>query len=366
MDCIEVTEWGEEQFQKSRDEWTELLGKSASDSLFMSWEWLFTWWSVFCNPDEMKLRLFVATDSDGKLVGIAPLYLSVVKLKTIFKTRRLEFVGNRWRGPATMPTELLDFIVDKSVSDRVVRAFFAHIFALPDWDEFILSGLNKSSKTCQLLISEKLLHNSYLRYAEEFESYYLNMTGTFSQYIQKLGKNTRLRLYNRRKLLDTLGDVKYELTEPHNIDEQFKLLNELHAKRWGQPVFKGKRLEFNKRVANLLAQKSALAFSMLSVNDNPVSVQYNYIVNGHEYNIQAGFDESFHRNIALGYLHFGYAIEHAYLSGVTTYDFLAGEGKNSQYKAKLTKTSLSMVDIQVIRNIFFKALYRIYDRFQGA
>lgn len=365
MNYIGVTEWGEEQFQNSCDEWRELLGKSASDSLFMSWEWLVTWWNVFSDPSEMSLKLFVATDSDGRLVGIAPLYLSVAKSKTIMKTRRLEFIGNRWRGPCTMPTELLDFIVERSISKQVVRAFYTHIYTLPDWDEFILPGLNKSSETYQLLISERPLGNCYYRRAEEFESYYLNTGGSFAQYIQQLGKNTRLRLYNRRKLLNTLGNVKYEKIESHNIDEQFELLNALHAKRWGSPVFKGKRLEFNKRVANLLAQKGALAFSKLSVDNNPVSIQYNYVIDRHEYNIQAGFDEAFHKKIALGYLHFGYAIELACSNGITTYDFLAGEGKNSQYKAKLTKTSLNMVDIQVVRNIFIKALYRIYDRFQG-
>ena len=33
-------------FERLRPEWTRLLQASAADSLFLTWEWLFTWWQA--------------------------------------------------------------------------------------------------------------------------------------------------------------------------------------------------------------------------------------------------------------------------------------------------------------------------------
>ena len=148
-----------------------------------------------------------------------------------------------------------------------------------------------------------------------------------------------------------------------NIDDKIDLLNNLHSKRWIKPVFNGDRLLFNSSVAKLMAKKNCLNFSILSVNNEPVSIQYNYVVNQHNYNIQAGFDEEFHKKISLGYLHFGYEIEACFHEQTNVYDFLAGEVKNTQYKERLTNSYLSMVDLQIIRNPILKTLYKSYDFF---
>lgn len=364
MDSIGITEWGEQEFAGSREAWTDLLENSSADRLFMSWEWLHTWWRMFAVPGEMKLRLFVAIDADGRLVGIAPLYVSRTITRKFLRTRRLQFIGNRWRGPSTMLTELQDFITRSSESGRVTREFLAYINSRKDWDEFVLPGLNRAGSTCRLLESERPLADCYYRNAEQAESYYLDTTGSFKEYLEGLGKSTRLRIYNRRKLLNSLGEVKYERLSTDNLDELFEALNYLHEMRWESPVFAHNRLEFNQCVASLFAEKNQLAFSQLSVDGVPVSIQYNFVVKEREYNIQGGFKEGFHRRISPGYLHFGYAIEQAFSGTTMAYDFLVGKGKHMQYKANLTKTSLTVVDIQIIRPWIHRMLYRLYDRFR--
>jgi len=363
MKDIKIRLWDEQKFTSSQKEWTELLERSHSDKLFMSWEWLSTWWDVFSEPDTMQLRLFVALDSAGALIGIAPLYLTTVSTKKIHNTKRLQFIGNSWRGPSTMRTELQDFIVDKSCSREVIAAFYYHLNSLSEWDELVLADLNKNSKTYHILESGKILKNSYYRYAEEFDSYHLNIAGDFSDFCSSLGKNTRLKLLNRRKLLETIGVVEFSEVKGGDLSSSFDLLNSLHVKRWGKPIFEGKRLHFNRTVAQRMALKDALQFSIITVDDKPVSIQYNYILDKHEYNIQAGFDEKFHKKISLGYLHFGYEIESAFKKNIDVYDFLAGEGKNTQYKERLTGSTESMVSLQIIRNKVLQVLYRSYDFF---
>ncbi len=364
MKDINVCLWDDDKFKKNQEQWTNLLERSSSDKLFMSWEWLSTWWDIFAEPN-MSLRLFVAQDSFGKLMGIAPFYLSTVITKKIHRTKRLQFIGNCWRGQPTMRTELLDFIVDNACSREVIGALYEYIDSSAEWDELVLSDMNKKSETFQILSEQKLIKNSYYRSAEEFESYHLNILGNFTDFCSLLGKNTRLKLVNRRKLLETLGKVEFHEVTDGDLSSSFDLLNSLHKQRWGNPVFEGKRLQFNRTVAQLMALKKGLLFSILTLDGKPVSIQFNYILDKHEYNIQAGFDEDFHKKISLGYLHFGYEIESAFKKKLKVYDFLAGEGKNTQYKARLTSCTTKIVCMQIIRSNVLKILYRLYDYYSG-
>src|SRR2546430_13565288 len=53
-----------------RKEWDELLEASASNSFFLTWEWLYPWWKHLSG--DRKLRI-ITLRSDGELIAIAPL-----------------------------------------------------------------------------------------------------------------------------------------------------------------------------------------------------------------------------------------------------------------------------------------------------
>jgi hypothetical protein len=360
MSKITISQWDENKFSNSQDEWNELLANSNVDQLFLSWEWQYTWWQVFAIPSQMQLCLLVATDDENNLVGIASLYLSTVTAAKFLKVRRLQFIGNCWRTRDTMRTELLDFITLKSRSTEITRSLFEYLRNSKEWDEFIIAGLREDSETYHILSHESALPGCYLRRAESYPSYYLSTKGNFADYLNSLGKNTRLRLFNRRKILESLGRTIFSV-DHENIDNNFELLNKLHLMRWGYPAFSKQRLEFNKKVATLLSARNGLCFSKLSVNNSPISIQYNYEISNHVYNIQGGFDDTIHHKLAPGYLHFGYVIERAFNNETTCYDFLAGEGKNTPYKENLTEKKLDIVDMQVIRNKLLKILYTAYE-----
>jgi len=357
---ITIKHWDEEKFSNSQDEWNQLLANSNVDQLFLSWEWQYTWWQVFAIPNLMQLRLLAAVDENNQLVGLAPLYLSTVSAARFIKVRRLQFIGNCWRTRDTMRTELLDFITLKDNSYQIIKAILEHIRKSNEWDEFVIANLRTDSETYQLLTHEKTLPGCYLRKAEEYPSYYLNTSSDFNSYLNSLGKNTRLRIYSRRKILESLGKVTF-YTDQNNIDENFDLLNKLHFLRWGYPAFENQRMEFNKSVAHLFSAKNSLCFSILSINEKPISIQYNYNIENHVYNIQSGFDQLIHKKLAPGYLHFGFALEQAFNTEITCYDFLAGEGKNIPYKTNLTKSQINIIDLQIVRKITLRALYHIYD-----
>ena len=362
MQNVNITEWDIQDFQQAKDAWTDLLVRSDADPLFMSWEWLHTWWEVFSEPS-MQLKIFAASDDTNRLIGLAPLYLSKTTTKKIITSRRLQIIGNCWRGKSTMKTELMSFIADRDNAKQIILSLFQHINEQNDWDELVLSDLPKNSSTYQLLSTQQVLPNCYTRNAEEYDSFYIKTACAFEAYLKQLGKNTRLRIYNRRKILEKLGTVQFEINGEDEITTKLNLLNELHSKRWGNAIFTGKSLAFNQKVAELMAKRDALCFSTISLNGKPLSIQYNYQINGHKYNIQSGFNPDVHKKIALGYLHFGYEIENSCNSETFAYDMLAGDGQNSSYKDRLTSDHIQIINIQIIRSPLIKFLYRMYNSF---
>ena len=44
------------EFAAIRDEWNDLLQASDSDTIFLTWEWAFSWWEIF---HEANMDLFI-------------------------------------------------------------------------------------------------------------------------------------------------------------------------------------------------------------------------------------------------------------------------------------------------------------------
>src|SRR5439155_161431 len=75
--CMKIVEIrGEMEFGQLKREWETLLADSASATIFLTWEWLSTWWSCYGKPGE--LRILLAYDDSGTLRGIAPLRAETV------------------------------------------------------------------------------------------------------------------------------------------------------------------------------------------------------------------------------------------------------------------------------------------------
>lgn len=185
-------------------------------------------------------------------------------------------------------------------------------------------------------------------------------SGNFADYVKSLGSNTRLKLFNRRKNLESLGKVEIKNVWP-NKEYFFSLINEFHAVRWGKPCYGGVNAIFISRLLDeLAADGHHIDLSVMMLDDKPISVALDISVNGRTYNLQAGYLEQFSKNISLGTLHLGYQIEKAFLAdGIGFYDFMAGTGKNANYKAALANLTAEFNTLLLVRSPLVKILYKL-------
>lgn len=356
-----IRQWTETEFSGAREAWNDLLGRSRADPLFMTWEWQHAWWKAFGGSSALELFILAAYDQHGRLVGVAPLFRRKSKVKNLVKVSRVEIIGNVYRGPCTMRTQHVDFIMQEDKADEIGEAFISYLLDRGDWDETAISDTKVDSAIARALQRSALLDELYVRYSPSFVSYYIDTTGSFEDYLSRRGKNTRLQMYNRRKQLHRLGKVEFRRCEG-DWQGFFEKLNRLHKLRWGYEAFTGNAYEFNMRVAMELGNERKTNFSELTLDGEPLSVLYNYRIGGQEYFIQGGFKEGFDKKLQLGFLHLGYAIEDAFSNrAIKRFNLLPGNGKNTSYKPRLTPTYDAITETQLIKAPVLKLAYRAYD-----
>jgi GNAT superfamily N-acetyltransferase len=355
-----VREFDEAEFAAGRDAWEALLVESDADRLFMSWDWQHCWWRHFSRRHGLGLRLVAVYDVQGALAGLAPFFIHEIRGPAGVRLRRLEPIGNLWGGAPTMRSEYLGPVLRRGTEREAAQELWTYLLGQPDWDDLAVQdwrGDQPASDQLNAVMGRRCRIIDHSRPRVD-EAHFVPLAAGFDAYLAGLSGNARRSMFNRRRYLESLGEVTVDYAGTAEVGEYFRELNRLHALRWGEPVFSGHRLEFHEDLATCLAKQDRLRFSRLSVDGRVVSVLYHLRGGGREYNLQMGFDDDFHATkISLGLLHLGYAIEHACEEGMEAVDLLAGAGKQGLFKHRVAPGKSPFVRRQYLRSPKAKALF---------
>src|SRR5438477_12173604 len=113
---IEIID-NESAFSSLANEWRELLSDSDANAVFLTWEWMFTWWRHFAGGRSLWI---IAVRKDGCLIALAPLAIARGQWRR-FGLPTVEFLGTRDVG-----ADYLDVIVrrgfEAAARDAVIEA----------------------------------------------------------------------------------------------------------------------------------------------------------------------------------------------------------------------------------------------------
>src|SRR4051812_48666579 len=104
----------ETQFSQVHAEWTELLAHSSSDCVFLTWEWLHTWWKHLAGARRLHILL---VRHGSQLVAIAPLPSRSPALAKLSGVLALEFLGT-----GSVGSDSLDIFARHGHEDESIRA----------------------------------------------------------------------------------------------------------------------------------------------------------------------------------------------------------------------------------------------------
>lgn len=332
--------------------------------LFRSAAWLLAWEQ--CWGDHHKIAIL---PSPAISQNILSLCVSICRVKICKKGfLRLSTAFPLGVSTATAPSirsEYFFFPVDEAPLEQRVIEYLDSAMSHP-WDQFYFPDILKSAPE-YLLLPAVAKRKNLMPIIEVKENTYgiaVNR-GSFTEYLAGLGKNTRLKLFNRRKNLAGFGDITVENIWPDR-ERFFYLLDDFHEKRWGKPCYKGRNRSFIEALLdNIDAHGGEIDLSILSVAGRPLSALLDIRVSGRQYNLQSGYIENFDKQISLGTLHFGYQIEAAFDNKtVDFYDFMAGTGKNADYKKFMATHSDQFVSLLLIRSPWLKLAHKAKDLFK--
>ncbi len=343
------------QFGELRDTWNRLLSKSASDSFFLRWEWLWHWWKTY-KEAEWELCILLVLKSN-ELIGIAPLYVIPKSWKKLFTVRRLLFLGTK---EGSVISEYMDFIYKKEFGETIVYAILDFITEKNICDDISLHKMESNSLSIRLLehLSQKL--KIFYGASEKTECPYITLPPQYEDFLNEISSSLRYKIrHNQRRLIQ--NDISFRKTSAiTELGNDFQELVRLHQLRWksqGMPgsFNGGKFTSFQKSVMAEMIQNRHIELWFMSLAGRNIAALYNINYRNKIFFYQAGLDVSFDKKIAPGVLLHNHCIQDAIKSGLHEYDFLMA-GNTDAYKKQWTKQCRYVCDIYMARPGLMKYL----------
>jgi CelD/BcsL family acetyltransferase involved in cellulose biosynthesis len=367
MDDISIQEVSDvETFRSLRETWNNLLRESGDNNIFLTWEWLFTWWQHYGR--DKKLRILLIKESD-RIIAIAP-FMQWKYRKGIFNIDVIENLCSiECDYSGIILTErrqesvaiLLDCLV-KITRDCHVIVRMSHI---PENSDFIsvLREQYPAFSSSFLLIEQPVSSCPYIMLPANWEDFFSTISKKRRQHLRQATKTLQKDHVVEFKKYDGGDDLR----------EQLQVLFELHQKRWQDKniiskFIKPEARDFYLDVSKAFYQNNWLDFSFLNVDGKPVSAAWGFNYNNEFCYMTCTFDPDY-SNYGVGNLHIMKLIEYSIQNGQRKFDFLKG---NEAFKNQWTHFKTNNFQITMAKNGFW-GRYRVkllrilikYDNFRA-
>ena len=332
-------------FERLEPEWDELLEESRRQVFFLRWDWVRAWWRIY-QPEGSRLFIITCREANGRLVGLAPLYLVGRRTAGIPHVREVLFLGT---GIYTNTSEYLDIIARSGFEQRVSQAVIDCLRENREWDRLWLYDVPASSLTGEHLLSAI---GGAARVKDCGRSYYVDTTDDWATVKSGMGKTMRANLDRHIRRFFRLFNCTFRRVErADEIEMTIKRFVYLHQARWqavGEPgSFTLPRFgEFLSETMRESAARDRMRLWVLEVDGLIEAVLLAFLDGGVAHYFQGGFNPDYAKE-SLGTVMIGLCIKDCVESDdVEEFDFMGGD---LQYKAHWTKTSRETVEIEWMR-----------------
>jgi CelD/BcsL family acetyltransferase involved in cellulose biosynthesis len=343
--CPRVSHRGESRFQlrtiedirgliPMEPEWNTLLAASASDSMFLSWEWMHLWWRHFGKGRQLRA---IEIRNGKDLLALLPLCIV---------SGRIEFLGT-----GSVGSDYLDLIVHAD-HELEVRKAIERI--LVETGMTMRFAQIRAKSMIQDVATQLARDGSHIVDRTTGVCPYLNLEGfTWDEFVASLGQSHRENVRRRIRQLEKMSFV-FDVTETDAERRQnLRTLFELHDRCWksrgGSDAFHTRELiSFHEEFSRIALERGWLRLFVLRVDGKPAAAVYGFLRNGKFYFYQSGFDPGF-QNSSVGMVALALTIRRAIEEKAIEFDFLHG---NEEYKFRWTRDFRELRCIDVYPQTF--------------
>lgn len=328
-----------EQFKALASSWNELLSGNPIEDTFMTHEWFDCW--IRSRQEPLTLCL-VTGWRDGQLVSIAPLQKKQVRLKSL-PIKALKFL----QSPISPRCNFI------AASDDELETLLENIRQLHGWDILIAENMEEAQPVTRAFLNYLGKNNVPCNIAEGLMTPYLDVTGTWDDYLASLSSN-------RRKFLRGRCLSRMEKAEQHSIEcittaaefeRIYPIMLDISAKSWkgagGTAIGQVEAAyDFYRYFTPIALENGWAEIWLLMVNNKYAAFEYYFRSKNMIIGSRTEFDEEF------GYYHPGENLKIANLKGL----FARGRrfqldfgGDSMPYKLKWTSSIKRHLTITVSR-----------------
>ena len=308
-----------------KEAWTDLLAQSDSDCLFLTWEWLSTWWRHLAGDK----RLFIPIVRHlGEVVAIAPMVVRPPGISSVLPFPAIEFMGT-----GSIGSDYLDVLVRRGQEPRAmesIAACLAKMNRAVELEQIKIRG-------CAAVEIGKLLGSRGWGVSNEDTniSRHIALGGrSWPDYLGSLGAAHRYNFNRRLRQLRRQFKVRFEKTSTEADRRQaLGRLIALHRARWQgftRAFHTPNHVSFHEDFSRLACERGWLRIFTLWLDDEAVAALYGFRYGRTFYFYQSGFDPAYSK-FSTGLVTMGLAIESAIAEGAEEFDMLQGL---EQYKER--------------------------------
>jgi len=339
-------------FEALRAEWNTLLERSATNVLFLTWEWQWAWWKSF--GSNKSLRLLVLRDENGYASAIIPLFVqdTVVSLDAPLPDISIEhpptvvdgvprrtthFVGG------TEVSDYLDIIAPFELMPEVCATLINALAGMEDWHILDLRCLPSVSPTVSAVSEVASEYGWNVQRTREDVCPIIELPKTWTEYLTlKLNKKQRHELRRKIRRAERQARVEWHwVDDTDNLEQGLDIFFRLHkASAPDKDAFMDERMQaFFRDVAHFALDKDWLRLSILRFNGQPVASYLCFDYGGDRLVYNSGFDLSTYADLSPGIVLLAYLIDDAIQHGCWRFDFLQG-GERYKYDFGATDTEV--------------------------
>ena len=324
-------------------EWNRFLERCGTDSIFLTWEYLSTWWDAF--GEDYELHTLVAYGDEGELLGIAPLVTGPGEGMGRRHLRHLSFMG----AIGDSSGECEDFLVLEGREDEVVRSFCGMIFGelASEWDVILLAMVPAESACLKVWREQLVNHGAWGVELNRYRAHYRPLPEDWESYLAERSGHFRSNFRRKWKKLLKQHEVRVlEAGRDCEVEEALQWLIDLNRARWGddgQAFLTEQFNGFHFNLARTLHGRGWSQMSVIEVDGKPGAVCYGFAYAGKFSVLQFGWDAAYARQ-SIGLLALGMGQKLAMESGLRELDLMSG---GDDYKKLWATHSRELVDIEV-------------------
>lgn len=331
-----------------RSDWLDLEHR-AQPTVFLSWQWLGHWLSVY-KPDALVLRVM----EGERLIGLGLVVESDERRHGVLKSRclRLHQTGHKLLDQIWI--EYNGFLAERGKEDAVAKACLEHLCtAMSGWDEFILGAIDADEADRYARITGLYKHLRWEAPCFGVDLDSLRRSG--GHYLDTLSRNTRHQINRSRRLYGERGEVR--LVRPDSVEQAlavFDAIGPRHLERWGNgpdqsgfanPDF----VRFHRELIREQWAQGGVDLISVMAGDEEIAYFYNLLHNQVVYFYLGGMVVETDNRLKPGLVGHSLCIEDYRHHGFHYYDFMGGD---ERYKSNLGHFHRNLVQIALQRPRF--------------